>query len=78
MDRDLLRSVVVRNGDNMTKLADAMGLAQSALSNRVHGKVEFRQNEMNFIRQRYRLSAEETERIFFTEIVSKKDTIASA
>ena len=74
MKRNLLYSVIVGHGDTMSTLAEAMGLPLSALSNRMHGKVEFRQNEILFIKRRYHLTAEETERIFFAEIVSEKDT----
>jgi len=74
MNKDLLRSVIFAHGDNMGKLAEAMGMQQSALSNRVNGVVEFRQGEINFIKHRYNLTPEQTEDIFFAEVVSKKDT----
>lgn len=74
MDRDLLHSVVIAHGDNLTKLAEAMGLAQSALSNRVNGKVEFRQAEIGYIKRRYGLTADEIDRIFFADAVSNLET----
>ncbi len=74
MNKDLLRSVIVAHGDNMGKLAEAMGMQQSALSNRVNGLVEFRQGEINFIRHRYNLTPEQMQDIFFAEVVSLLDT----
>ncbi|MBR6875497.1 MAG: hypothetical protein IKN00_04320 [Bacteroidales bacterium] len=65
MNKDLLRSVIVAHGDNMGKLAEAMGMQQSALSNRINGLVEFRQSEINFIRHRYNLTPEQMQDIFF-------------
>lgn len=68
------RIQMVKNHDNQVELAKDMGMAQSALSMRINGKIEFRQNEINFIRKRYNLSDQETIDIFFTKEVSKLDT----
>ncbi len=70
MNSNLLKSVIVRNGDTQEKLAEAMGLPTSALNMRINGRIEFRRNEINFIKQRYELSSEEIDNIFFTELVS--------
>ena len=64
----------VKNNDTQIALADAMGLPQSALSARINGKIEFRQNEINFIRRRWNLTDQETVDIFFSDEVSEKDT----
>ena len=70
MNSNLLKSVIIKNGDTQEKLAEAMGLPASALNMRINGKIEFRRNEINFIKQRYQLSSEEIDDIFFTELVS--------
>lgn len=64
------RIQMVKNHDNQAELAKDMGMAQSALSMRINGKIEFRQNEINFIRKRYNLSDQETIDIFFAKEVS--------
>lgn len=64
----------VKNHDTQAILAEAMGIPQSALSARINGKIEFRQNEINFIRKRWSLTDQETVDIFFSEKVSEKDT----
>ena len=74
MNRTLLHSIIIAHGDTLGKLADAMGLPQSALSNRMNGKVEFRQNEMNLIKCRYELTPQQMEQIFFADEVSDLDT----
>lgn len=70
MNSKLLRAEIVKNGDTQASLAQQMGLQVSALSMRISGKIEFRRNEILFIKNRYGLTAEETERIFFEDAVS--------
>ena len=70
MNSALLKAVMIQNGDNQTRLAEAMGLPQSAISLRINGLVEFKQSEINFIRKRYNLTDEQTILIFFDEKVS--------
>ena len=74
MNATLLRVHMVANNDTQTELSRDMGIAQSALSMRINGKTEFRQNEINFIKKRYNLSDKETIDIFFADEVSEKDT----
>lgn len=70
MNSNLLRAEIVKNGDTQASLAQQMGLQVSALSMRISGKIEFRRNEILFIKKRYGLTAEETDRIFFEDAVS--------
>ncbi|MBO7710741.1 MAG: DUF739 family protein [Lachnospiraceae bacterium] len=70
MNSNLLKSMIVKNGDTQEKLAEAMGMAVSALNLRINGRIEFRRNEINFIKHRYKLSSEELDEIFFEELVS--------
>lgn len=65
MDMNLLRYFMGLHGDNQSTLAAAIGLSQSALSARMNGKTDFRKNEMETIRKRYDLDAENIQRIFF-------------
>ena len=70
MNSNLLKATIIKNGDTQEKLADAMGLPTSALNMRINGKIEFRRNEIIFIKRRYGLSSDEVDSIFFNEIVS--------
>ena len=47
-----------------------MGLAVSALNLRINGRIEFRRNEINFIKKRYGLTSQEIDEIFFEELES--------
>ena len=70
MNSNLLKALIVKNGETQEKLAEAMGLQTSALNMRINGKIEFRRNEIIFIKQRYGLSSDEVDSIFFSEMVS--------
>ena len=74
MNKTLFNIYMIKNHETQKTLAEAMGIAQSALSDRINGKTDFRQNEINFIRRRWDLSDQEVVDIFFTEEVSKEDT----
>ncbi len=70
MNSNLLKATIVKNGDTQEKLAEAMGLQTSGLNMRINGHIEFRRNEIIFIKQRYGLTTDEIDAIFFTELVS--------
>ena len=70
MNSNLLKSVIMRNGETQTILAEAMGIPVSALNQRINGKIEFRRSEINFIKNRYNMTADETDIIFFEDVVS--------
>lgn len=75
MNKTLFKIHMVKNNDTQERLAEDMGIAQSSLSMRISGKIDFRQNEINFIRNRYNLTDQETIDVFFSEEVSEKDTM---
>lgn len=66
MDKNLLRYFMAKNGDRQKDLAEVLGIPQSALCERMNQRRSFRQEEMNTIRKRYKLSAEDMMSIFFT------------
>ena len=70
MNGNLLKAVTTKNGENLSILAEAMGMPTSALSQRISGRVDFRRNEIRFIKNRYKLTCEEVDMIFFEELVS--------
>ena len=78
MNTALFRSHMAKHNDTQTSLAEAMGLVQSAVSQKVNGKVDFKQSEINFIRARWGLSEKETVDIFFADEVSGQDTAKGA
>ena len=68
MNGNLLKYYIVRNNERQEDLAEAMGLSLSRLNAKINGTsgAEFWQTEISFIRNRYRLTNEEVEAIFFT------------
>ena len=65
MDMYKLKYFMGKNGDTQSDLASVLGIAQSALSARMNGHTDFRKNEIDEIRKRYSLSAEDVQDIFF-------------
>lgn len=73
MNKNKLESVMRLHGDTGTILADHLGIARSTFSAKINetNGAEFTQKEIATIKQRYKLSAQEVDEIFFTENVSK-------
>ena len=65
MNSNLLQGKIRENGDTQDALAVAIGISPSNLSDKINGKSSFRQNEILAIKERYSLSAEDIDRIFF-------------
>lgn len=74
MNTGEMNAAMKRNHDTQEKLADALGIHTSGVSARINGKIDFRRSEINIIRNRYNLTAEETMKIFFTDDVSQSET----
>ena len=67
MNKDKLRSVMVLNGDTNKSLADALCITEQSLSNKINERrTEFKQGEITVIKNRYNLSPEQVEAIFFS------------
>jgi len=71
MNSKLLKSIMVLNGDTIRDLADFLGISPQSVSYKINEKVinkdkiEFKQGEIAAIKERYNLSAEQVEAIFF-------------
>ena len=70
MNSQMLKGRIMEHGDTQAQLADAMGISASNLNDKINGKVYFRQNEIAAIRNRYHLSAQEVDFIFFSQVLS--------
>ena len=62
----LLKAKIVENGDTQAQLAAALGISPSNLNDKINGKVSFRQNEIAAIKEKYSLTANEVDTIFFS------------
>lgn len=66
MNSAMLRSVMVLHGDTNKDLAVFLGITEQSVSAKINeNKTEFKQGEIAKIRDRYNLSAEQVEAIFF-------------
>lgn len=68
LNKNQLRSFMALNGDNDGKLAEYLGLSRSRFSAKINetGGAEFNQGEISKIKQRYNLTADEIDSIFFS------------
>lgn len=68
MNKRMLRSIMVLNGDSNKELADYLGISMQSLSYKMNeNKSEFKQGEIALIKARYNLDAEQVEAIFFAQ-----------
>lgn len=66
MNKDLLRSIMVLHGDTNKDLAEVLGISEQSVSDKINERrTEFKQGEIAKIRDRYNLSPEQIESIFF-------------
>lgn len=66
MNKKELKSVMALHGDTMRDLAVALGKSPQSVSDKINERgTEFKQGEIAIIKDRYNLSAEQVESIFF-------------
>lgn len=66
MNKELLRYFMARHGDTSGDLAEVLGISTASVSAKMNEKgTEFKQGEIAKIKDRYGLSAEQVESIFF-------------
>jgi len=72
MNKNLLRSKMVAHGDTGGDLAKALGISRVTISMKINNTngADFTQGEIKKIIDRYNLSMDEVEAIFFGRIVS--------
>ena len=68
MNTMLLKSVMTLHGDNIKTLAEYLGKTPQMISRKINeDNAEFRQGEIALIKERYNLTAEQVEEIFFSQ-----------
>lgn len=66
MNTERLRSVMVLHGDTYKDLADYLGISETSLGNKINEKnTQFKQGEIAKIKDKYNLSPDEVDAIFF-------------
>ena len=67
----MLRSIMVLHGDTNKDLAALLGVSEQSISNKINENgTEFKQGEIAKIKDKYNLSAEQVDAIFFEVKVS--------
>ena len=68
MNKELLRSVMVLHGDTNRTLAAFLGISEQSVSNKINEKgTEFKKGEISKIKDRYNLTSDQVDLIFFAE-----------
>lgn len=72
LNKQLLASVLAKNGNTQSDLANVLGLSLSRTNAKINEAdgAQFTQNEIAAIKKAYALTAEEIDEIFFTPKVS--------
>lgn len=66
MNKNLLKSVMVRHGDTNASLAEYLGITEQSVSNKINENgTEFKQGEILKIKTRYDLDSDMVDQIFF-------------
>lgn len=67
MNRNLLKSIMALHNDTIRDLADFLGITPNSVSNKINENgTEFKQGEIAQIKERYNLSADQVDDIFFS------------
>ena len=67
MNKTELRIVMLRNGDTNKELAELLGITEQSVSAKINENgTEFKQGEIAKIKDRYNLTPEQVETIFFS------------
>jgi len=72
MNVNKLKAVMILHGDTGTSLSEYLGISQATFSLKINGKrnSEFTQKEIQAIKDKYNLTPEEVDSIFFDVKVS--------
>lgn len=70
MDKAKLKAKMILNNDTGITLAKALGISDTTLSAKINNKAEFTRSEIEKIKLRYKLDAEEIDNIFFNQKVT--------
>ena len=72
----LFKCAMISNWETQAELADGIGISLSALNDKIHGRrgCGFTQSEILAIKNRYKLTPEDTDAIFFAKDVEQNSS----
>lgn len=66
MNKNLLRSYMIRHGETQSDIAEVLDITRPTLSRKINGNGgDFTQREIVLLKEHYNLSPEEIDQIFF-------------
>ena len=65
MNTQALKAQMILNKETLADLSEVLGTTPGTLSNKITGKAEFKQSEIQIIARHYGLDAEQIKEIFF-------------
>lgn len=65
MNEILLKSFIILNRESQARLAQSLGLSNSAFNAKLKGKYEFRPSEIVAIAKRYNMTGKDIIKVFF-------------
>lgn len=65
MNKNAFRSVMIYHGDTQKDVADALGISEQTVSDKVNGSSDFKQSEIKILIDRYNLTPAQVNEIFF-------------
>ena len=65
MNSNMFSGFMVMNGDTNETLADFLGISTTSVSNKRNGKTDFTQGEIVKIKNRWNLTPDQVDQIFF-------------
>lgn len=74
MNKNELKARMARYGDNCLKLAEALGKSPSTISHKLNDEVPFSLSEIQAMIERYDLTPEDVQTIFFARKVAESET----
>ena len=66
MNKNLFRAMHTAHGDTQKQVADILGIAEQTLSSKVNGETDFKHSEIKTLIDRYGLTPEQDDTIFFS------------
>lgn len=65
MDKNLFRAMYTAQGNTQKEVAEILGIAEQTLSAKVNGETDFKHSEIKTLIDRYGLTPEQVDAIFF-------------
>lgn len=65
MDKNLFRAMYTAQGNTQKQVAEILGIAEQTLSAKVNGETDFKHSEIKTLIDRYGLTPEQVDAIFF-------------